>query len=334
MYNYKSQKSFKIVAIILLIAAFSFGVISCKNNPTEPSNLSSSLVEPGETGPGDTNDTGIPEPEPDNPEQPTFPSETYIYVYTPFVSQYRTEGYGTNVSYQDTNTLLQLWKEMMGRKDLNAGNSKRWFIREAGNDEEGNNVKNKNYYFFDKNFDLVYYRQDKGALRVRKLVGAVIVKYSSGKNKGTYTIAGLYENLVPDAGRFGWENFSKFMHAGYDPHIDGRRREVGDLELLLLNVGLGDDINIAKEEYGVQSYYNDRQSGFGGYRNNKEYFLGKSPADIDNDIGGDGGSLNYKIDLTYSQYQFRFVTLDTDSWELLDHSMYSGWHPKNNSGGY
>ena len=61
MYNYKSQKSFKTVDIILLIAAFSFGVISCKNKPTKPSNLSHSLVEPVETGPVNPNDpdTGI-----------------------------------------------------------------------------------------------------------------------------------------------------------------------------------------------------------------------------------------------------------------------------------
>ena len=88
MYNYKSQKSFKIVAIILLIAVFSFGVISCKNKPTKPSNLSPSLVEPVETGPVNPNDpdtdiTGtditdslvFPDPIDIEPEQPALDTD-------------------------------------------------------------------------------------------------------------------------------------------------------------------------------------------------------------------------------------------------------------------
>ena len=323
----KVTKFSKRIAIILLIAVFSIaGIVACSADATDPSASESSVnPDPDKTGPvtpGDTNNSSNPEPtpvpEPDpEPTQPTFGEDTYYKVYTPF----RGEDYPT-VSYQDTNTLLQYWKEMMGRKDEELkGNSRRWYIRDGDNRAkvDDSSIRYGNhYYFFDKNFDLVYYRQGRGSLRIRELVGAVIVKYYRGKSAGTYTVAGLYENLIENAGQYGWKHFSKFMHAGYNP--DNDKREVGDLELLLLNIGFNDQ-NF--DRFGVDSYYNVWAKGL--WRDNIHYFIGQSPDIVDNQ-DPKSYALNQKVNLTYNPgaHNFWFMTAEPEAWELEEHPD-TGW---------
>ena len=316
MKNYKPTKVLSKVAIIILIAVFSVaGIVACSADATDPS---ASIEAPvtdvtGPVTPGDTNTSTDPEPTP----EPIFPENTYYKVYTPF----RGEDY-PSVSYLDTNSLLRYWKEMMGRKDeeLN-GNSRRWYIRDGDNRAkvEDTSIREKNhYYYFDKNFDLVYHRQGKGTLKIRKLVGAVIVKYYRGKSSGTYTVAGLYQNLIENAGVYGWMHFSKFMHAGYNPDSDKEKRKVGDLELLVLNVGYGGD-----GEYGVDAYYNVWNKG--GYRDNINYFLGRSPEFVDN-RDPDNYALNQKVNHTWDTkaFNFKFVSLQPEVWELEEHTE-GGW---------
>ena len=325
----KVTKFSKRIAIILLIAVFSIaGIVACSADATDPSASESSInPDPDKTGPvtpGDTNNSSNPEPtpvpEPDpEPTQPTFGEDTYYKVYTPF----RGEDYPT-VSYQDTNTLLQYWKEMMGRKDEELkGNSRRWYIRDGDNRAkvDDSSIRYGNhYYFFDKNFDLVYYRQGRGSLRIRELVGAVIVKYYRGTKADTYTVAGLYKNLIDNAGKFKWMHFSKFMHAGYNP--DGNEtRKIGDLELLVLNVGFG-----SNGEYGVDAYYNVWNKG--GYRDNIEYFLGRSPDFVDN-RNSKNYALNQKVNHSWDTkaFNFMFVSLEPTGYELDNHSQYGdSWH--------
>ena len=295
------NEKLKRIAIVFLIAVFSIaGVISCSTDATEP-NASQQT-----TGPTI----------PDEPE-PTFGEDTYYRVYVPF----RGEDY-SKVSYEDTNTLLRYWKEMIGVKDepfigSDRGESnKRWrfFIRDGDNrakiDDTSITLKN-HYYYFDKNFDLVYYRNGKGTLKIRKLVGAVIVQYYRGKNANTYTVAGLYQNLIENAGQYGWMHFSKFMHAGYNP--DNDKRKVGDLELLVLNVGYGGD-----GEYGVDAYYNVWNKG--GWRDNIEYFLGQHPYFVDN-RDPNNYALNQKVNHTYdtAAFNFKFVSLQPEAWHLEEH---------------
>ena len=314
-----SYKILKRLAVIFLITLFSVaGIVACSSDITEPSasQTPDELPDPGQTGPvtpGDTNASADPEPE------PTFPKDTYYKVYTPF----RGEDY-PEVSYEDTNTLLRYWKEMMGRKDEELkGNSRRWFIRDGDNraKADDSSIRDGNhYYYFDKNFDLVYYRQGRGSLRIRELVGAVIVKYYRGKSADTYTVAGLYKNLIDNAGKYNWMHFSKFMHAGYNP--DGNeKRKVGDLELLVLNVGFGDS-----GEYGVDAYYNVWNGG--GYRDNIEYFLGRSPDFVDN-RDSKNYALNQKVNHSWDTkaFNFMFVSLEPTGYELDNHSQYGdSWH--------
>ena len=303
----------KRVAIILLIAVFSFaGIVSCSADMTEPSaSQTPELVpDPGQTGPvtpGDTNTSPEPEPEPEpepTPEpEPVFPEDTYRRIYTPW----RGDNYPT-VSYQDTNKLLQYWKEMISRKDT--GNRKRWMIR---TDKDGNN-----FYYFDKNFDLVYYREGKGTLKIRKLVGATIMKYYRGNYKGTLSIAGIYENLVDKAGQYGWQHFSKFMHAGYNGENNNDYRKVGDLELMLLNIGFQ---NPAFTQFGVDSYYGT----WNDYRRDINKFLGQSPESLESSSGG-RLNVNQRVNLAYNPegYSVWFIESTPGNWEAEEHPD-TGW---------
>ena len=78
------------------------------------------------------------------------------------------------------------------------------------------------------------------------------MKYYRGKYADTLTVGGLYQNLIENAGQYNWKHFSKFMHAEYNP--DGNeKRKVGDLEILVLNLGFN---NYTFIEFGVDAYYN------------------------------------------------------------------------------
>ena len=303
----------KRVAIILLIAVFSFaGIVSCSADMTEPSASQTPELVPdsaitGPVTPGDTNTSPEPEPEPEpepTPEpEPVFPEDTYRRIYTPW----RGDNYPT-VSYQDTNKLLQYWKEMISRKDT--GNRKRWMIR---TDKDGNN-----FYYFDKNFDLVYYREGKGTLKIRKLVGATIMKYYRGNYKGTLSIAGIYENLVDKAGQYGWQHFSKFMHAGYNGENNNDYRKVGDLELMLLNIGFQ---NPAFTQFGVDSYYGT----WNDYRRDINKFLGQSPESLESSSGG-RLNVNERVNLAYNPegYSVWFIESTPGNWEAEEHPD-TGW---------
>ena len=303
----------KRVAIILLIAVFSFaGIVSCSADMTEPSASQTPELVPdsaitGPVTPDDTNTSPEPEPEPEpepTPEpEPVFPEDTYRRIYTPW----RGDNYPT-VSYQDTNKLLQYWKEMISRKDT--GNTKRWMIR---TDKDG-----YNFYYFDKNFDLVYHRVGKGTLKIRKLVGATIMKYYRGNYKGTLSIAGIYENLVDKAGQYGWQHFSKFMHAGYNGENNNDYRKVGDLELMLLNIGFQ---NPAFTQFGVDSYYGT----WNDYRRDINKFLGQSPESLESSSGG-RLNVNQRVNLAYNPegYSVWFIESTPGNWEAEEHPD-TGW---------
>ena len=293
MINYQLVKVFQKVAVILLIAVFSVaGIVACSSDATQPSASQESVPNPDNTGPTT----------PDEPE-PVFPEDTYRRIYTPW----RGDNYPT-VSYQDTNKLLQYWKEMISRKDT--GNTKRWMIR---TDKDG-----YNFYYFDKNFDLVYHRVGKGTLKIRKLVGATIMKYYRGNSKGTLSIAGIYENLVDKAGQYGWQHFSKFMHAGYNGENNNDYRKVGDLELMLLNIGFQ---NPAFTQFGVDSYYGT----WNDYRRDINKFLGQSPESLESSSGG-RLNVNQRVNLAYNPegYSVWFIESTPGNWEAEEHPD-TGW---------
>ena len=180
-------------------------------------------------------------------------------------------------------------------------------------DKDGNN-----FYYFDKNFDLVYYREGKGTLKIRKLVGGTIVKYYRGNSKGTLVRAGIYENLVDKAGQYGWQHFSKFMHAGYNGENNNDYRKVGDLELMLLNIGFQ---NPAFTQFGVDSYYGT----WNDYRRDINKFLGQSPESLESSSGG-RLNVNQRVNLAYNPegYSVWFIESTPGNWEAEEHPD-TGW---------
>ena len=114
----KSLKVLKRAAIMLLIAVFSLaGIVACggaENISGSVAGGEDSIVEPDPTGPVTPTD---PEPDPNpEPEKPTFPTNTYYKIYAPWVKWDESQapgGWRTIVSYQDTNTLTQIWKQQI-----------------------------------------------------------------------------------------------------------------------------------------------------------------------------------------------------------------------------
>lgn len=183
----KLLKISKRVAIILLIVVSIVGMISCKNKNITGSAQSSEAPAP--TGP-----TEPTEPEgPQEPEKPTFPEDTYYQIYEPWVEGLSAEdGWVTTVSWQDTDSLTELWrKQIEGGKD---NDGKRFIIRDANNNQS--DPLTGSYYYFDKDLNIVYYIQGKDSLTVRKFLGSIIAKYGREKYEGTYAIGGVYETVL------------------------------------------------------------------------------------------------------------------------------------------
>lgn len=346
-------KTFKVsqrVAIIILMAIFSIvGIIACGSgqNITGSKSLDVSvdtgtdidtdigeLPDPDKTGPVESPDgkltTNLPIWETnkkfDNIEMPkrTFPEDTYMTVYTPW----RGENY-PRVSWQDSETLLRIWKEMISKKyNKNA----RWFVKGAsyGNwDFNPNRWKDwmfyfppeANYYYFDKNFDIVYYKDtQKATLKIMKLVGAAIVRWNKEKSQGnspsyvgTWTVGGIYQTILTHAEITGNNNddLNFFTRAEHMPSRDNK-----PLQVINMNLGYNDH---TFTEFGIDNYYNTTMGD--GYYNNITQFTNKTPQELDE-------FLNCKINLSWQWnldwHNWRFFTMKPAAWHLEAHPD-SGW---------
>lgn len=195
-----------------------------------------------------------------------YPARTYMEVYTPFSGKDKQI-----VSWQDTNVLAQIWKDMINRKGPNDGT--RWFIRDGDNRYHGGNqaMQNGNYYFFDKNFDIIYVHQTHDNIynvKVKKFLGGLIVKYRRGDHDGTWTIGGLYETMLNKTkdSQNGGKGYTDYNNDCLNEFMRGIHAwQRGDLEVIVLNAGFK-----FGSEYGIDSYY---CTMFSGGRNSKEYYL-------------------------------------------------------------
>lgn len=119
MITSKLLKVSKLVVIVLLIA----GIISCGG-----------AEEIAGSRGGDVNVIEVPDGT-EQTDEPTFAEDTYYSIYAPFVDwEDKSEVPGENkitVSWQDTNTLTQIWKKQIEGGKYNDG--ERWFIRDANN---------------------------------------------------------------------------------------------------------------------------------------------------------------------------------------------------------
>ena len=316
MKNSKLLKVSKIALIILLIIVFSIGIVACGGAENIAGSSSGSYTEsPGgtETGGGEENGDGS-ETGGNTGEtggntgggtttKPTFPENSYYTIYAPFVNwEDKSEVPAENrirVSWQDTNTVSEVWKKQIeGGKD---NNGKRFIIRDANNNQK--EPLTGSYYFFDKNFNIVYYRQGKGSLLVRKFVMGIIVNYTKsigvvkpdGQNWG---IGGVYQTVLSKK-EITDNNFDQLNIFMGDRDMGETR---GNLEILMINTAYRFDNNT---EFGVSFYY--------GKNNKKEYSL-KNPANEVRNLSWQPWYVNYK-----------FVSVVPYLWHLEDHSSQKGW---------
>lgn len=303
-----TSKFFKKVAIILLIAAFSIaGIVACSGaEEIAGSRGGVSVDDPGPTGP--TEPEGPEGPE--EPQQPTFPEDTYYKIYAPWVKWDESQapnGWRTNVSWQDTDTLTQIWKQQIEGGKRNDGN--RWMIRDANNNSLGD-PRTQSYYYFDNDFNIVYYRQGKGSLTVRKFITGIIVKYKGGRNNGTYAIGGVYETVLTKDEITG-NNFDQLnIFMGHDD----MRADKGGLEILTMNTGMGDDAY--QNEFGVDFYYNKNVMG----EEQLGEYTSKNPDELNDFIG----ARNLSFNLAYMNFRFFFG--QPYEWHLENHLEQQGWH--------
>ena len=313
MKNSKLLKVSKIALIILLIIAFSIGIVACGGAENISGSSSGSYTEsPGgtETGGGEENGDGS-ETGGNTGEtggntgggtttKPTFPANSYHTIYAPFVNwEDKSEVPEANkirVSWQDTNTIDKIWKKQIEGGKNNDG--KRFIIRDANNNQR--EPLTGSYYFFDKNFNIVYYRQGKGSLLVRKFIRGTIVNFTgySGKKPADWGIGGEYETVLTK-NEITANNFDQLNIFMGDRDMSETR---GQLEVLVLNTGYTFDNNT---EFGVSFFYS---------KNNKTGYTASSKITGVRNLSWQPWYVNYK-----------FVSVDPYLWHLEDHSSQKGW---------
>ena len=296
MKNSKLLKVSKRALIILLIIAFSIGIVACggadniagSGSYTENSD-ETAIVNP-ET----------PNPEQSKPEQPTFEENTYRSIYAPFVNwEDKSEVPEANkikVSWNDTNTLNQIWKKQIeGGKD---NDGKRFIIRDANNNQR--EPLTGSYYFFDKNFNIVYYRQGKGSLLVRKFISGIMINYTgyNGRKPADWGIGGIYETVLTKK-EITDNNFDQLNIFMGDRDMGETR---GNLEILIINTDYTFDNNT---EFGVSFFYS---------KNNKTGYTASSKITGVRNLSWQPWYVNYK-----------FVSVVPYLWHLEDHSSQKGW---------
>ena len=299
MKNSKLLKVSKRALIILLIIAFSIeGIVACGGAENIAGSSSVSYTE--DSGGTVTVNPETPNPEQPKPEQPTFEENTYRSIYAPFVNwedkSQVPEANKIKVSWNDTNTLSQIWqKQIEGGKD---NDGKRFIIRDANNNQK--EPLTGSYYFFDKNFNIVYYRQGKGSLLVRKFISGIMINYTgyNGRKPADWGIGGIYETVLTKK-EITDNNFDQLNIFMGDRDMGETR---GNLEVLTINTGYSFDNNT---EFGVTFYYT---------KDNKKDYDTNNPVKGVRNLSWQPWYVNYK-----------FVSVVPYLWHLEDHSSQKGW---------
>ena len=256
---------------------------------------------------------------------PTFPNDSYYEIYAPFVTT--TTNY-LKVSYLDTASLNSFWKRHVNRAASN--DNLRWIIRDGDNRQT--DPRNGNYYYFDKNADIVHVGNYANKVKVKEFVGGVIVKYNrdwKGNISGVWTIGGLYRTLLNkdrnnSKGQQGYAKYNNYNLNEFMRAIDNR--EEGDLSVILMNAGYSSrdkrytfDFNWS---FGVDEYYCTIDNN---YRKNPSYFLGKNPTNYlgTDEKGYKNEKLNIRINYTSTtvsgdsgKFNYRFILAETLNWWL------------------
>ena len=290
----QTKKFLHRVAIVLLIAVFSIsGIVACGGgqditgsrstgtdtvvvDPTTPD-------QPTTTPDGTTTTPETPTTKPNvSSSYPNSPSRwddsTYRSIYVPFAGVYSNDAQGNpvwnyaTVSSMDRDTLTQLWKDLMDAKGRGNGKNRDFFLRNLNNN--GNLKANNDYYFFDADYNIRHKKYPN--VVIKEFMGGVMTMYyhddPGSTSKGTIVVGGLYKTALANASRVGNDK-------GISYFLNGR--EVGDLEVLILNVGattgnftfFGLDITYFKG--------NDPYSYYRGLKTDvEEWYKGISPGEL------------------------------------------------------
>ena len=309
----KQQKFLSYTVIIIFVAVFSiWGIIACSGDGITGGGGSYSysggtgsggsgtgggsgsggdIGEWGGTNGQQTNDNKPNTPDntpttPDNswdndPNNNIFASFSYMNLYTPHTG-------GPNhrrVSYMNVNKLTALWRKTIEHGRY--GNGRRWLIRNGDNYHADPRIGN--YYFFDKDLNIVYRNNDKNQTEaVLEFLEGIVVDYSSnsfeggkitnwngntptvydapGQMAGTWTIGGLYRKTMNRGQYTGYGNdgLNIFMHSHHD--AGGNQ----GLMVIVMNIGYADG---SQDEFGLDSYYCTE----GAPTTDKDYYIGQNP---------------------------------------------------------
>ena len=225
----QTKKLLKRVAIVLLIAVFSLaGIVACGG----ADDIVGSASVSGETSGG--KNPNVSSSYPNSPMDGPWDNDSYRSVYVPFAGVASKKANGQmnwnycTVSYMDSNTLTQLWKDLMDAKGRGNGKNRDFFLRNLNNN--GNLKANNDYYFFDADYNIRHKKYPN--VVIKEFVGGVMtMDYHDdpgSESRGTIVVGGLYRTAIANASVVGNDK-------GISYFLNGRN--VGDLEVLILNVG-------------------------------------------------------------------------------------------------
>lgn len=225
----QTKKFLQRIAIMLSIAAFSItGVVACAGAEEITGSVSG-----GKTG---VTKPGVSSSYPNSPMDGGWNNDSYRQIYVPFANLpgYKNAkgemvwNYAT-VSYMDSNTLTQLWKDQMDAKGIKGKGDRDFFIRNPNN-AIADFKKYNDYYFFDADFNIRHKKYPN--VVIKEFVGGVMTAYyhddPGSTSKGTIVVGGLYKTLLNDTRSVGNDK-------GIGYFLNGRK--AGELEVLIMNVG-------------------------------------------------------------------------------------------------
>ena len=192
-----------------------------------------------------------------------YHQSTKYKVYAPFSGIGREGDYKyTNVSYLDTKTLSELWKNVIKMKS------------HAGQELTLRNRGTGTYFYFDDNMDLRWSKKPNEV--IKKFVQGLIIQHKCGNDtKGAYAIAGLYQINRETAELKKWNDTGVNIVQGelFSPY-SGYERVIGEFDIIVLNPGH----IINGNEYGFEIYnsiYNYIKGTNPYYEQKPEYYMSK-----------------------------------------------------------
>ena len=213
-----------------------------------------------------------PEPEPEPKPEKTFPADTYYKIMVPFSRDVR-------VSYQDTEKLDQLWKDVVDRTDkFPRDGNRRLYIKTANtwDGEKGGN------FYFDNDYNIRWDKKPEWIMKIFR--GGAIIKYLAGltgndtpdghnsKGGGDYNghwaLGGIYSygvgwhshiKTIPMADEI--RNYPKIFFGMNSPNDTKyasmtEYREVGKTEVLVLHLGMAVDLGTGRWEVNGKKAWN------------------------------------------------------------------------------